>query len=1192
MAEAWNTLVERHGSLRTRFAGVEGEPVQVVESHLRFNVQEIDLSLLSLEAADAEADRIAGVEARTPFDIGKAPLARVTHVRLSVRSSILMVTVHHMICDGWSLGILAREMGALLAAQNTRVPLELVPLARTYCDYAQTAQGQAPPGDRPEERSYLRSLTEGVKRVELPPDFERSDAPSNDSAIASTLLDRATCDRFVGLAKRSHSTPFMLAYSILLVLLHKWTRESNLALTTQVTGRDDVETEPIVGTFVNTLMLRTLVDESLTFAELVDRARDNVLDAFEMRHLPMRMLIEALGPKRTIGRNPLSSINFIFQRTFIENRDYGSFRLTDLPSRSSGAMFDLNIFMVERPEGWRLSCEYDVSLYDRTTIDALLERFVHLIETFARDTSLPIRDVSLFTERDRRAIADFNVNSTQSVPVRLLLDAFGAHVAQRPDDIAVECGKAALTYDQVDRASESLGAELKRRSLPARARVGILLDRSVDVVSSILATLKAGYVFVLFDPNLDVSTLQSAVRSAELDAIIAKTLPAAVSVPADCTFIKLEPGMVVCAPSGERFERGEIRPDDRALAVPALHADGGVTFVELSHGAVASTFQSLAATLSIEHGDRMLAATTVSSDLAVVELLLPLFAGAKLIIATDVEIGEEATIGALIDRHHVSLMLASSTSWMELLEKRWRPVPSLRAVCVGPPIMGRSGEELLRSVKELWYAFGLPEAGIVSSVARARQATDLAYVVAPLSSSEMILVDDRGEPVAPSVRGELTIAGSGIGTRYIGAPDLTETHFRRRADGTAVFYSGLSARLLPRGIALDADQKVRYTNSELDADTDTAAIGARPDGPSPTELAIFGIAATLLGHERFAATDDMFTVGLHSLLAMKLRALINERFSVEFPLRAIFEHPTIAEIAARLDLLHEIRSWEKADSTAITPLNASGDRPPFFFFHGDVASEGMYTRRLATTLGADQPINVIAAHGTAGLPPLASVEEMAADHVLRIRQQQPNGPYRLAGFCVGGLIAYEVARRLIVDGEDVERLVLINASALPKRSLPFFDATVRGIALSLQIPARLRMRLCYGLAWVHGALANGPVSIVRFLRERLPTLIRPRELAWVYDEERTSASQSDNETAFAYVIASSFSYHPKSYPRRLTLIWGNGQNTDVVVPEREWQAVAREVEVINVDGGHADLLNENLENLSAALTQAMAERPA
>ncbi|GAC1420274.1 MAG: hypothetical protein NVSMB5_12630 [Candidatus Velthaea sp.] len=1192
LADAWNILVSRHASLRTSFAEDSGEPVQLVEASLRFSVHEIDLSLLPQAGADAEAERIASVEARTPFDISKAPLIRVAHVRLSARSSILMVTVHHIICDGWSLGILAREMGEAIAALNDRTDLRLPAIAETYAAYAQATRPLGDTDDFVSERQYLQTLLDGHERLELETDHLRSKQQNHNSEIVSILLDRSMGESFIAQAKAHHCTPFMLAYAILLVLLHKYSGKRDITLTTQITGRDTLETERIVGTFVNTLMLRTAIDEDGSFEQLLERVRDNVLDAFEMRHMPIRLLIAALGAKRDFGQNPLSSINFIFQKSFIENRDYGSFKLIDLPSRTSGAMFDLNVFMVERPEGWRLSCEFDVELYEWKSISVFLERFVHLIRTFSDSPARVLRDVSIMTEDDAEAIAGFNRRHGLQTEAPLFISSFTSHVAERPNAVAVECGKSSLTYRELDDAADGLRDEILRRSPKHNMRVGVLLDRSVDIVTSILAVLKSGGAFVLLDPNLDERALRTLMQAAQLSAIIAKRSPAADTIPAQCEYIQFDSGSVSKLAGAPEDQPSAVQLHHTACLVPALQENGAVRLVELTQRSIAKTVRALQRDLSVSHDDRFLAATTMSSDVATLELLLPLASGARLIVASDAQSSHAPAVAGLIDRHEISLMFAPSTGWNELLDSKWRGAPALRAVCVGPPTLGDRAGDLISAVKELWYGFGLPETGIVASIARAEKPGDLEFIAKPLAPHRMYLVDPAGDRVPPGVRGELTINGDCVGIGYLDDPELTAARFTGR-DAEPVFRTGLFGRLIPdRGIRLEVNRKVRYTNADLTSEPATSAQHTHSDGVdtrTATEAEIFDLAAGLLGHDRFDLRDDLFTVGFHSLLAMKFLALLKEQFKVALPLRTVFEHPTVREIAARLEILREIQDWDSGDATAITTLNPTGTLAPFYFFHGDVASEGLYTRRLAALLGAAQPIHVVAAHGTAGLPALSSIEEMARDHVARIRTMQPQGPYRLSGFCLGGLVAYEIARILTAQGERVDKLVLINASALPKRSLPFFDGAVRGIALSLRLPTRLRVRLCYGLAWTHGALATGPISIVRFLRERLPTLIRPRESAWINRDEpsESTATSLNEEIAFAHVIASSFTYHPEKYAGKVTLIWGDRQNTDIRVPEREWRSVTGEVEALGVRGGHADLLNEHLENLSAVLAAAI-----
>ena len=378
--KAFAHIVERHETLRTSFTEIDGEPFQVVQPDVSLRVPSIDLTTRPEAEAFAECDRIARAEATTPFNLAVAPLIRVMCVRVRSDIAIVLVTTHHTVCDGWSIGLLANEMGAICAALQAgrRPDLPNIPIA--YGNYAAWQREVVfSDGLAPEIAFWSRALN-GLDFFELPTDFPRGQPRGSAGAIQSRLLDRALTERLLLVARQNGCTLFMLAYSALVTLLHRYTGATDIAVGTQVAGRYQVETENLVGLFINTLVLRADLTGQPTFAEVLDQARGFILEALEHEAMPLEKVIEVLAPKRYPGNNALFSINFIYQRSFVANTDYGTFRLVDLPSWSAGTLHDLNFFMVERPEGWRLSCEFNTGLYlaglDRAAAEAFRQHTV------------------------------------------------------------------------------------------------------------------------------------------------------------------------------------------------------------------------------------------------------------------------------------------------------------------------------------------------------------------------------------------------------------------------------------------------------------------------------------------------------------------------------------------------------------------------------------------------------------------------------------------------------------------------------------------------------------------------------------------------------------------------------------------------------------------------------------------------
>jgi oxalate---CoA ligase len=329
------------------------------------------------------------------------------------------------------------------------------------------------------------------------------------------------------------------------------------------------------------------------------------------------------------------------------------------------------------------------------------------------------------------------------------------------------------------------------------------------------------------------------------------------------------------------------------------------------------------------------------------------------------------------------------------------------------------------------------------------------------------------------------------------------------------------------------------------------------------------------------------------LLALKFVARVKTAFGVDFQLRELFERASIAKIAEHVDALLAPEDRSSVEFPIYT-LNEEGGRTPIFFMHSDLFSSGIYCRRLAAAMGPDQPIHAVAPHGTAGLPLFETIEGMARDYLSRVRAVQPEGPYRLGGFCVSGLVAFELARLLRGEGENVERVVLVNASPMPSRRLPLLDVLLRRIASNAELAPKLRDTLCYNLARFHAALVLGPAALIKLFQYAVRTSkLRSRAAGGVAaapDPEPFSKRRGARETenSFAH-IAAGFSYHPQPYDGEVTLVWAEEQDTVEDDSTAGWGAVAASVRTVRMGGGHIAGLNERIAELASAMEEALAD---
>lgn len=387
--DAFQAILDRHESLRTSIREEEGRPVQAIAEHIPFKLPEIDLSGLAEADRTIETDCIAQSEARTGFVLGEAPLLRATLLRQSRAEAVILVIAHHIVSDGWSMGIIAKDFVAAYQAlgRGRHPPLRDLPLQ--YSDFAEGSQDGLSDGELAREEAYWRRQLADLPVVVVPPDRPRPVLRNTNGASLARLLPRALTAGLTELARGEGTTFFSGAYAVLLELLHQRTGGSDIVLGTQIAARDDAELEPIVGPFVNTLVLRTAVTDDLSFIELCRAARDTFENAVDHHLWPFDKVAPMLPGNGDAGRSPLS-INFIVQRAFIGELANDSFQLSGIPSPLPGALYDLNFILVEREEGWRLTCEYHRDLYDEATASGLVAQYESIAEAVLADPAAPL----------------------------------------------------------------------------------------------------------------------------------------------------------------------------------------------------------------------------------------------------------------------------------------------------------------------------------------------------------------------------------------------------------------------------------------------------------------------------------------------------------------------------------------------------------------------------------------------------------------------------------------------------------------------------------------------------------------------------------------------------------------------------------------------------------------------------------
>jgi amino acid adenylation domain-containing protein len=797
LERSWLKLIERHEILRTTFHEVDGTPIQRVAPGPQFRLNEIDLSTLSANQRQAEGDRIGVLEARAPFDVATGPLIRATLLRFSPTTSIILVTSHQIVSDGWSIGVMAREMGTIYQALRHDQPVPLEPLSIQYADYSMWHLEWLRVRGTDAETAYWAKQLAGVKPFKVIPDRTRPTVPTTNGAIVSRLLPRELTSRAQALTVERGATLFAAALAALCATLARYTNETEVVLGTQVSDRDQVELEPMIGQFVNSLVLRNDLGGDPRFGELIIRVRDTVALALEHRHIPIERLLGMIKGERNHANSPAISVNFIFQKTFIQNSSYGDFDLIDMPSLPAGAIYDLNFFMVERPDGWRFSCQFNTDQFESATAERLLLYVQNVLESGVSDPVRRVSELALSVPGEARLLLD-KLNDTRTLYPRdlSLAKLFEVQALRAPDAFAVACGDRQLTYAELNASANRVAEYLRQQGVAAGARVAVCLSPSPELPLCILAILKAGGSYLVLDPAEPQARHQESMAAAGVTALIGQgyKLPAQLQA---IRVLEAENALAFAppAPPAPRNLAGPPNADSAACIVATSGTREAASAVELSHRNLANLVYSIAKRPGVGDRDVVVAIAPPATDRAAVEMFLPLLTGARLVVATERDLNNGRSLLSLLQRSSATVMYGAATIWRDLLDAGWVGYPTLKMLCAAPELDVNLVDRLAGMSGELWALYGHPETTIWSAVERLKPKQPSTVVGAPIANTSLYVLDSKGQFAPVGGTGELFVGGEGLAAH--GRPMMSD--FPNGIIGAQLYATGDLARLRADG---------------------------------------------------------------------------------------------------------------------------------------------------------------------------------------------------------------------------------------------------------------------------------------------------------------------------------------------------------------------------------------------------------
>ncbi len=1169
-------IVRRHETLRTSFAATDGRPRQVIAPAERAAalLELVDLQHLPEEARAAETRRLALEAARFSFDLGRGPLLRTVLLRLGAEEHVFLLTIHHIISDGWSNGILQREIVAIYTAFAGGLPSPLPPPPIQYADFALWQRAWLQGEVLDQHLAYWQRQLAGLGFLDLPTDRPRPPVQTNNGAHLYLSLPEGLVAGLNSVSKRHNVTLFMTLLAAFQTLLHRYSGQDDIAVGSPIANRDLIEVEPVIGFFVNTLILRGDTGGNPRFSALLEQVREVTLEAYAHQNVPFEQLIEVLRPQRDPSRPPLFQAMFVLQNVPLGSSELPGVRLEPLRIDSGTAKFDLMLVLIETPEGMRGSIEYNTDLFEPATVARMAANLQTLLEGVVADPGARIDDLPLLSPAERERLAGWNADTLPLPAGTRLHDLVAAQAARTPGAQAVVWGDVSLSYAELEQRANRLAHHLAALGVGPDLPVGVCVGRSPELIVALLAVHKAGGAYVPLDPTLPAERLAYMAQDAGVRVLLTGTGGAApdgggwarVDLDADRAAIEARPDTAP-APLGT--------PESLAYIIYTSGSTGRPKGVMVTHRSLVSAFLAWERAYGLRAGQRHLQMANASFDVFSGDLARALCSGGTLVLCPRELLLSPDQLYALIARERIDcaeFVPAVLRPLLEHLDGHGLRLDSVRLLACGSDSWYMHEYQHIRRLCApgalVVNSFGVTEATIDSTWYAAgdgtRAADQLIPIGRPFANTRLYVLDARDRPAPVGVHGELYLGGQGLARGYRGRPDQTAERFLpdpfAGAPGARMYRTGDRARFLADGNVefigrIDHQVKLRGFRvelSEIEAvllqhpAVGEAAVTVREGGPGGQRLVAYVVPAqqperestkdtkdtngsvqeravaqshdpssddaerntqhtklnTPLGEELktqnselrtylrgrlpdymvpasyvfletlpltpagkidrralpapepgregaaafvaprdsweqglaqiweellnmrpVGATDNFFDLGGHSLLAVRLAAQVQERLGRRLPLAALFQSPTVEDLARALRA-------EAAPWSPLVALQAGGTQRPFFCVHPAGGAVLCYSE-LARLLGPDRPFYGLQARGLEeGQTPHGDIPAMVAEYAAALRGVQPEGPYLIGGWSLGGTLAFELARELRAQGQEVALLAVIDTGAL------------------------------------------------------------------------------------------------------------------------------------------------------------------
>jgi amino acid adenylation domain-containing protein len=786
-----NEVVRRHEALRSVIRVTDGQPEQVAVAELGLKLNIIDLQNYSETEREAQLQTCIQEQSSRPFDFGVGCFLRSQLLRLSNEEHVLILTMHHIMSDAWSMGNLTREIWAFYDAFVNVDASPLVELPIQYSDFAFWQRNWLRRDVLDRQLAYWKKQLAGAPLLDLPTDRPRPSRQSFRGGRVQISLPHSLTAAVNKLSYRFNITPFMTLLASFCVLLYRYSGQEDIVVGTPIANRRKSEFESLIGLFVNTLVLRTNLCGTPPFEKLLLHVRDVCLGAYAHEEVPFERLVEGLNVDRDLTRNPLFQIMFTLQNSPKQISKPSNIVVREMEVDPQDSQFDLALYLRERTGELVGFFEYSTDLFDRETIERMAGHYLKLLEAIIADSGQRVAMLPMLTEAERvKLLIKWNDTAAEYPKHSCIHQLFEEQVERTPDVVAIEIEGQRLTYRELNRRANELAHYLSWLGVGQEKLVGICVERSLEMIVGLLAILKAGAAYVPLDPSYPKERLRFMLEDAQVSVLVTQEgliedggwrvedghSLSSILYPR-LTVVCLDRDWPPISQQRDDNPKTGVGSENLAYVIYTSGSTGQPKGVQVSHRSVVNCLCAVGDQIGLSAQDTWLGVTTISFDIAVLEIFLPLITGAKVVLASRTESLDGIELSRRLRSCGATVMQATPTSWNILLDAGWEGSPEFKVLCGGEALSRRLAGLLIQNGAPVWNLYGPTETTIWSTMYRVEPSDRPVYIGRPIANTQIYVLDAHMQPVPIGVHGDLYIGGAGLARGYMNRPELTAERF-------------------------------------------------------------------------------------------------------------------------------------------------------------------------------------------------------------------------------------------------------------------------------------------------------------------------------------------------------------------------------------------------------------------------------